>query len=141
MKNIHKLLAIFVVICLFLSACVQSSEDSADSDVSITIETPEEGATVESPLQILGSAPGNWFFEAQAPVFLYAQNDGTLLAQGIATVVSDDWMSTDQVEFEATMNFEVSDTIYAYIILEKANPSGLPENDDSFKWDVSLKAS
>lgn len=155
MKRFHYF-ALFLVPVLLISACQSVQEEISDApvevpvvnpvvapvetqeEVSITIQTPQEGAELESPVHVVGMAPGNWFFEAQAPIFLYAQSDGSLIAQGTATVTSGDWMSTEQVTFEATIDFEITEPVYARLVLEKSNPSDLPENDDSFKWDIRL---
>lgn len=136
MKTYYKFTTLLLALSFLLSACVPTVSAPTD-EVSITIDSPGEQAEVTSPIDFTGFAPGNWFFEAQAPIFLYT-NDGTLLAQTTATVTNGDWMTSGQVPFEATIEFTVEEQTYGYIILQKDNPSGLPENDDSLKWDVVL---
>ncbi|MDO8590715.1 MAG: Gmad2 immunoglobulin-like domain-containing protein, partial [bacterium] len=82
-------------------------------------------------------ARGNWFFEASFPVML-TDWDGRIIAQGIATAKSE-WMTTEFVPFEATLNFTVDKNAYSNrgaLILQKDNPSGLPEYDDALEIPV-----
>jgi hypothetical protein len=100
----------------------------------IFLETPLDGAAVSpSPLVIKGEARGTWFFEATFPIIL-TNWDGLIIAEGYATALSD-WMTEDYVPFEAEITYE-PDTIVSnrgFLILQKANPSGLPENDDALE--------
>lgn len=95
----------------------------------ITITSPRPNQIVGSPLAITGSARGMWFFEASFPVRLLDEN-GDELASGIATAEGD-WMTEDFVPFTAELEFLLSGNGKGTLILERDNPSGLPENDDS----------
>ena len=53
---------------------------------------------------------------------------GTAVAQA-----QSDWMTEDFVPFKAQLNFATSSTEQGVLILEKDNPSGLPENDDELQ--------
>ena len=100
----------------------------------IRLDSPRPNEVVSSPLTVKGSARGTWFFEASFPVFL-VDWDGRIIAQGIATAKSD-WMTTDFVAFEATLDFAVDENVYSNrgsLILKKDNPSGLPEHDDALE--------
>ncbi|GMU74273.1 MAG: hypothetical protein AMXMBFR44_4700 [Candidatus Campbellbacteria bacterium] len=95
----------------------------------ITVDSPRPDSVVTSPLTVTGRARGYWFFEASFPVSL-VNWDGLIIAQGIATA-KDDWMTEELVEFEAVLAFE-KPTLYperGALILQRDNPSGLPEND------------
>lgn len=102
----------------------------------ITIETPQAGTAVASPLIIKGKARGYWFFEASFPVKLYDANNN-LLTEGIATA-TDDWMTEDFVPFEVSLNFTVATQQTATLVLQKDNPSDLPENADELKVPILL---
>lgn len=95
----------------------------------ITITSPRPNQIVGSPLAITGFARGMWFFEASFPVRLLDEN-GDELASGIATAQGE-WMTEDFVPFTAELEFLLSGNGKGTLILEKDNPSGLPENDDS----------
>ena len=94
----------------------------------LVLTHPAEGGTITSPLTITGQARGTWFFEATFPVIL-TDWDGLIIAETYATA-QDDWMTQDLVPFQATLEFEPPE-LYdrGQLILQKANPSGLPEND------------
>jgi hypothetical protein len=109
---------------------------SKNSDIEVTF--PKENAVVTSPLKVTGKAKGTWFFEASFPVRLKDMPQNKVLAVGIATAKTD-WMTTDFVEFETTLTFENPPTDTGWLVFEKDNPSGLPENDDSFHLPIKFK--
>jgi hypothetical protein len=100
----------------------------------IQITKPRPNETIQSPLEIKGEARGYWFFEADFPVKLLDEN-GELIASGIAQAQGD-WMTEDFVPFESILEFEVPETDKGVLILEKDNPSGLPENADELRIPV-----
>ena len=105
----------------------------------IRLESPRPNQVIGSPLVITGEARGYWFFEASFPVFL-TNWDGLIIAQGIATA-QDEWMTGDFVPFKATLNFVVDENVYSNrgtLILQKDNPSGLPEHDDALEIPVLI---
>jgi hypothetical protein len=106
----------------------EDNEPAEEKSAMVIIDAPARGARVESPLAITGKARGAWFFEASFPVRLI-DNDGELIAQGVATALAD-WMTEDFVPFEALLDFSVERETRAELALIKDNPSGLPENDD-----------
>ena len=119
-----------------VSLPVTSTEFVSEQGVSLTVTYPLQNAVISSPLTITGEAPGTWYFEASFPVVL-VDWDGLILAQGIATAQSD-WMTEDMVSFEATIEFTPPATTEDFmktgaLILQRDNPSGLPENDDSLQ--------
>jgi len=95
----------------------------------IKIDDPRPNMRISSPLNISGEARGYWYFEASFPVKLYDANN-QLLASGIATAQSE-WMTEDFVPYQASLNFNQPNTQYGTLVLERDNPSGMPENDDS----------
>lgn len=94
----------------------------------IQIANPQPQQKITSPLTITGQARGNWFFEASFPVKLVDQN-GDTLAEAIAQAQTE-WMTENFVAFKATLEFPKPTTATGVLILQKDNPSGLPENDD-----------
>lgn len=120
-------------------ADIQAHIDSK-SDL-IKLNAPVPLATVSNPLQLAGEARGYWFFEASFPVFLTDWN-GLIIAEGFATAESD-WMTEDFVPFTATLDFvspyNAEDPDFMQrgsLILQRNNPSGLPENDDALEIPV-----
>jgi spore germination protein GerM len=102
-----------------------------DKQNLIRIDSPRPNATVNSPVTITGEARGHWFFEASFPIRIYDAN-GKELGWAIAQAQSD-WMTEDFVRFEAVLNFEKSTTKKGLLVLQKDNPSGLPEKDDKLE--------
>lgn len=98
----------------------------------VVVSAPLPNSRIKSPLVIKGLAPGNWFFEASAPVVL-TDWDGRIIAQSYITS-EDDWMTTKQVPFSGVIEFTVDPEVYSdrgALILQRDNPSGLPEHDSA----------
>lgn len=103
----------------------------------IRIENPRPNQAITGPLIIKGEARGTWFFEASFPIKLFDEK-GNLLATAIAQA-KNDWMTENFVPFEAELNFTVSVRQKGTLILQKDNPSGLPEHDDELRVPVILQ--
>ncbi|MEK7549462.1 MAG: Gmad2 immunoglobulin-like domain-containing protein [Patescibacteria group bacterium] len=95
----------------------------------IMVSSPRPNQSILSPLVISGQARGAWFFEGSFVVKL-RDTDGNILAQGIAEA-QDEWMTTEFVPFFLTLSFEIPKAGKGELVLEKSNPSGLPENADA----------
>jgi hypothetical protein len=107
-----------------------------ESDV-IRVFTPLAQAVVESPVTIRGEAVGNWFFEASLPVTIVDSEDNNL---GVGYVMTaDEWMTTDFVSFEGTVSFTALPGTNGFILLQKDNPSGIPDLDDERRMPVRFK--
>ncbi len=102
----------------------------------IQVSAPKPNAVVASPLTITGKARGTWYFEASFPVKIY-DGYGRLLGSVPAQALSD-WMTEDFVPFEAKLSFAVPSTDSGTLVLEKDNPSGLPENADELRIPVKF---
>lgn len=126
---------------LFLGAsCVPATEPQPPQpqpDDLIRVSNPAVGQLVTSPLTVTGEARGNWYFEASFPLRLEDEN-GTVLATGYAQAQGE-WMTTDFVPFSGTLNFPAPATPTGVLILEKDNPSGLPEHADERRIPVQLQ--
>jgi len=103
----------------------------------IKIDNPRPNQIIENPLFIKGEARGNWYFEASFPVKLFDDN-GFLLGVTPAQALGD-WMTEDFVPFNTTLLFAVPSTPKGRLVLEKDNPSGLPEYADELIVPVYFK--
>ncbi len=115
---------------------------TSDAAELIHITSPKPGAVISSPLKITGEAKGYWFFEASFPVSL-TDWDGRIIAEGHAEAQGD-WMTEQFVPFEAVLTFADPSTEADYskrgtLILQKDNPSGLPEHDAAAEMPVRFK--
>jgi len=105
----------------------------------IYLETPLPNETISSPLTISGQARGTWFFEADFPIKIYDDN-GQFLGTAVAQA-DGDWMTEEFVPFQAELDFNYSMSTSGVLVLEKDNPSGLPEYDDELRVPVKFSAS
>lgn len=108
----------------------------------IRISAPRPNGTIKSPAIIEGEARGTWFFEASFPIKLYDENN-KLLGTAIAEAQSD-WMTENFVKFKAVLSYSVTQAGKGTLVLEKDNPSGLPENADELrvpiKYEIGVEA-
>ena len=124
-----------------LTGCCETATTTDENGAAdlIRVTAPLAGAAVKSPLNISGQARGFWYFEASFPVKLL-DNSGQILAAGIATAQSD-WMTEDFVSFRAELNFTAATATDGVLVLQKDNPSGLPENDAAVMIPVRIEPS
>ncbi len=110
---------------------------SSEKGIVIYVTVPDPDISYASPLPISGRAPGNWFFEASAPVTL-TNWDGLIIGEGHIEAVGN-WMTTDYVPFTGSLVFS-GDTLYerGFLIFNKDNPSDLPENADSAQMTIKI---
>jgi len=114
----------------------------------IRLSNPRPGQTVASPVTITGEARGMWYWEATFPIAI-TDWDGRIIGEGYAEAVLDPndpestWMTENFVPFKAVLNFtilpESAHSDRGTLILQKANASDLPENDDALEIPVILK--
>ena len=97
----------------------------------IRLTSPKSNEIVQSPFLIKGEARGFWFFEASFPARLLDGN-GKEIAVGIVQAQGE-WMTEDFVPFEVRLEFQQPATESGMLILEKDNPSGLPEHADELR--------
>lgn len=115
------------------SASEETSTISEKNDL-IRVEKPASGEEVKNPLEISGMARGQWFFEASFLIRL-VNTEGKTLGTAVA-MAEGEWMTEKFVPFKAVLSFDPIDATEGRLIFEKANPSGLPEHDDSFEMSV-----
>lgn len=107
----------------------------------IVVTAPLPGAEVTAPVEVAGRARGSWFFEATFPVVV-VNWDGLIIGEGFVEA-TEDWMTTEYVPFSGTITFASDPDAYrasGTIILQKANPSGLPQNDNALEVPVVFSA-
>jgi hypothetical protein len=113
----------------------------AEKENLVKVFSPAIYESVSNPLIITGEAIGPWFFEASFPILVVDWN-GLIIGEGFATA-QDEWMTTEFVPFTASVEFDVSKISGNYsdkgwIILQKDNPSGLPEFDDALEFEIKF---
>jgi len=102
---------------------------------NVKIDNLESDQIISFPLIIEGQARGSWYFEASFPVKLL-DKDGKELAVAIAQAQAD-WMTTDFVPFKAVIELSsLPESSGGTLVLQKDNPSGLPENDEKIAMSI-----
>lgn len=119
----------------FVDAVPVSNQDALVTPVQLDNIAPH--ALVVSPLVVRGTAPGNWFFEANIGLRILDEQ-GVEVARGHADA-DGDWMTNQPVRFVGTINFTVPTSELGYIEIQKDNPSDLPEQDASARIPVRFK--
>jgi hypothetical protein len=149
-KYIYSLLIILIVVAtaIFLNATRRSpaqdspnpspTPTSSGANVSnlIKVDKPTSGQFVSSPIEVTGQARGNWYFEASFPVKIYDGN-GTELGIGPAQAEGE-WMTENFVPFRIKLYFKKPATPNGTLVLQKDNPSGLPEYDAELRIPVKF---
>ena len=118
------------------SSDVESSQQQELDDL-IQVEIPSPGSVITSPQEIRGKARGTWFFEGDFAVYLLDEN-GEELAVAIA-IAQGEWMTTQWVDFTATMEFDVLEAGSGHLVFEKSNPSDKRELDRELRFPVSFE--
>ncbi|MFW5853252.1 MAG: Gmad2 immunoglobulin-like domain-containing protein [Patescibacteria group bacterium] len=114
-----------------------NSETMTEND-NIKVTNPKPNQTIKSPLELEGEIRGTWLFEASASVTLIDQDEKTIAETFIQT--EKNWMTEDFVPFSGLVEFEKPEgSNVGSIIFHKANPSGLPEYEDSLKFKVRFE--
>ncbi|MDD5144699.1 MAG: Gmad2 immunoglobulin-like domain-containing protein [Candidatus Pacebacteria bacterium] len=116
---------------------VKENDQSNQKEDLIRVTNPKPNEIIKSPYSVRGEARGNWFFEASFPVRLVDSN-GKILILTFAQAQGE-WMTTDFVPFESSLSFEIPETEAGELILQKDNPSGLPEYDDEIVIPVRFR--
>lgn len=103
----------------------------------ILVSNIKDNDVIKSPLHIEGQVLGTWMFEASFPVTILDANKKTV-ARGPA-MTSDNWMTTDFVNFSIDLSFKKPATPTGFILFENDNPSGLPENAKAYMMPIRFE--
>lgn len=128
----------FAVLLGYGLKAVAPSDQPVSTAPEISVTSPKRGSIIKSPVKITGKAKGSWYFEGSFPVVI-VDWDGKIIGEGKAWSETD-WTVAGEIPFTATMEF----TLPSYgdsgaIILQKDNPSGLPENDDAMQLEIRFR--
>jgi len=108
------------------------------NEMPIVVNNIKDNQQVSNPIKIEGKARGGWYFEATFPIQL-VDADGNIITSTVGRAESD-WATTSFVNFTAELNYDnASSTGPALIVLNKDNPSGNPDFDQSIFIPIILK--
>lgn len=105
-----------------------TGELTSEGGVPIMLDAPEGDSVVSSPLEVRGSVPGSWSFEADFGLEV-RDASGAVIGESYATL-QDDWMTEDMVEFLGTIEFSMPETETGTLALIKSNPADDRSLDD-----------
>lgn len=115
------------------------TDATSTAESMITINSPKANSTNGSPITLSGSARGNWFFEAVAPVRI-TDKSGNTLGQGLITATGE-WMTTEFVPFTGSLTYTLptgATTTEGFVVFMNDNPSGDPSRDLTVRVPVVL---
>lgn len=140
------LLALIVLTSVFVWKNFKSSDTIPPTKIPtemelkmdlINLDTPKPNEIIKSPLTLEGSARGFWFFEASFPIRLLDAN-GKQIAISHAESIGN-WMTIEMVPFRGVLEFTAPATDTGTLVLEKDNPSALPENANEIRVPVRFR--
>ncbi|MFH1456602.1 MAG: GerMN domain-containing protein [Patescibacteria group bacterium] len=136
-KDILLVIILAIIIFVLIGILLWPDNKPDNSDLrNLSINPDQE---IESPLMVEGEARGTWFFEASFPIKILDEN-GNVLSSSYVQAQSD-WMTEDFVAFKGQIGFISETTSKGFLVLQKDNPSGLPEYDKELRIPVILKPS
>lgn len=144
-----KYIIILIALCLGISLYVYFTKKdktntpipvytykNASSDL-VQVDLPYPEAVTGKEFSIIGKARGYWYFEASFPAIVMDKN-GKVLWQG-PVQAQGDWMTEDFVPFKVDVKVPQDYMGKATIILKNDNPSGLPENEKSVSFPITIE--
>ena len=97
--------------------------------VKLVVDAPPAGDFISSPINVRGSVPGSWSFEASFGIEVLDAN-GEQIGEGFA-MLDGEWMTEDMVDFTGTVTFSKPSTETGSLVLRRANPADEARFDDS----------
>ncbi len=142
MKYTNKIIIILIIIIIIIVAFnlyqrYLITKKINDAKYTITIDSPKPYQKIQNPIYIKGKVKGSFFFEGTFPVRIEDENGNIIIVDHIET--KDDWMTENFVSFEKYLGISNVNIKRGFIVFEKANPSGLPENKFEIKIPIYFK--
>lgn len=116
------------------STSLQNNTSSTMNLIEVT--APVASQLISSPVLVEGKARGSWYFEASFPVKIVDANEKVLVQVPIQA--QGDWMTTNFVPFSTVVTFTTPTAQTGFVIFEKDNPSGLPQNAAEYRVPVKF---
>jgi hypothetical protein len=115
---------------------IQPTYINASAD-NIVVDLPFPGAVTGKSFTVKGRARGTWYFEASFPVEVLDKNGKRLTI--IPAQAQGEWMTTEFVPFSVAVSVPSTYIGPATLVLHKDNPSGLPQNDASISFPITIE--
>ena len=117
----------------------EQGEESEKGDI-IYLEGVRSGDVLSVEDEILGRAPSSWYFEGTFPVKIFNQRGDEIAS--LFAIATEEWTQEGYVPFSLELHsnlIELEEESIVVMQFEKDNPSGLEENADYLKINVTLK--
>lgn len=114
-----------------------TEQASSQESMTVVVMSPDLSKPLKSPVTLTGKVSGLFFSEGVFPVVL-RDSQGREIARTLARA-DGEWMTEEDVSFTAVLQFTSVSGASARLVFEKDNSSGLPENDFSRSFDVTLQ--
>lgn len=118
----------------------EEAHQSVSIENTLQLNEPKLMQSVTSPLEISGRAIGPWFFEGSFNAVL-TNWDGRIIGETLLEA-EEAWTTEEFVPFSGEIVFLEEDTqpySRLFLVLQKSNPSGLPENDEALEIPLYLE--
>lgn len=136
-KQIWLVIILAIIIVILAGALLLwPKQNTPQVEDDVIVFSPKPGDKLQSPLVVEGKARGTWFFEASFPIKIIDEQ-GNILGTSFVQAQSD-WMTEDFVPFKGEITFASRGEGKGFLVLQKDNPSGLPQNDKEIKIPVNL---
>ncbi len=116
---------------------VNEEEVLSEKGNKLVLENLKDGDTVDEDFEVKGKVSGEWFFEGTFPVRVLTENEEII--KSLSATTDDDWMTSDLVSFSFKLDTNLEKESVVVIRFEKANPSGIGENDDYAQVTIKIK--
>lgn len=116
---------------------VNEEEVLSEKGNKLVLENLKDGDTVDEDFEVKGKVSGEWFFEGTFPVRVLTENEEII--KSLSATTDDDWMTSDLVSFSFKLDTNLEKESVVVIRFEKANPSGIGENDDYAQVTITIK--
>jgi len=142
LKYTNKIIIILIIIIIIIIAFNLYQRYSITKKINdakdvIIIDSPKPYQKIQNPIYIKGKAKGSFFFEGSFPVRIEDENGNIVITDHIET--NENWMTENFVFFEKHLDISNVNIKRGFIIFEKANPSGLPENKLEIKVPIYIE--
>ena len=134
------IIALAIIILALIVVLVWPFNNSDVKNLSV-----KAGQEIGTPLFVEGEAKGTWFFEGDFPIKI-TDEQGNVLGSSYVKSEGDpaknsgaSWMTEDFVKFYGQITYSSKTGGNGFLVLQKDNPSGLPEYDKKIKIPVVLQ--
>lgn len=105
---------------------------------NVEMVAPVANSVVSSPMAVTGIVPPGWMFEGQLTVRLLDDQNQVLVEAPGTESIPGSWQTGKSVVFTSSLSFTTTAPT-GTLVIAKPNPSGLPENDESFSVPVKFQ--